>query len=165
MSELARRREARRSTEGRSRDLGDDALRFARWFTRGKYVLMEDFLGELRKAPEARNEEELEARFARAVAHGKRIQAARSVVTVLLGLGVVAAAFATLARFLYVPDPLAGDVAFTASLLDRVAALSASSAVVLVALRLAFDRYLSLVDVTATFLAMQLATARARTSA
>ena len=139
---------------GRARRLGNDALRFARWFFRSKYALMAGFLGELEQTPEARDERDLRQRYCRALRHAMRVQRARAVVTVLLAMGVLTASSAA------VLDALAGPEG--RALVQDVAAWSASISVLLVGLRLAFDRYLGLVDVSATFLAMQLATARPR---
>jgi hypothetical protein len=123
---------------------------------------MASFLGELEEPPEARDEQALRARFCRAVSHAIRVQWARSAVTALLALGVLTTALATAADVLIIPPALAGDVAATRALVERIAAWSASASILLVALRLAFDRYLGLVDVSATFLAIQLASARPR---
>ena len=157
MGEHPRRRAA--ALRQRAFHVGDDALRFMKWYAGGKYALMGGFLGELDDRPEERDAEALRARFCEAVSHGRRVQAARTGVTVLLALGVVTTAFATVANTLDVPEAFAGDVGSARLMLERVAAWSATFAVVLVALRLAFDRYLDLVDTSATFLAMQLATA------
>ena len=147
-----------RGLRRRAFHVGDDALRFMKWYAGGKYALMGGFLGELEDPPEERDAEAVRARFCEAIRHGRRVQAARTVVTVLLALGVVTTAFATVANVLFVPSALAGDVTTAGVVLERVAAWSATFAVVLVLLRLAFDRYLALVDTSATFLAMQLAT-------
>jgi hypothetical protein len=147
-----------RGLRRRAFHVGDDALRFMRWYAGGKYALMGSFLGELDDPPGERDAETLRRRFCQAVAHGRRVQMARTVVTALLALGVVTTAFAAVANVLLVPSSLSGDVAAGGRFLARVAAWSATFAVVLVLLRLAFDRYLELVDTSATFLAMQLAT-------
>src|SRR5581483_683255 len=127
---------------GASRRLGNGALDFARWFLRSKYRLMASFLGELESAPESRDEPALRERFCKAVTHAVRVQRLRSAVTLLLALGVVTAAFAGVVQVVSLPAALAQDVALTRALLARVAAWSASASVLLVALRLAFDRYL-----------------------
>ena len=163
MSEVSRRRG--HGLRERAFHVGDDALRFMKWYVRGKYVLMGGFLGELDDPPEERDAEAVRKRFCEAIRHGRRVQAARTVVTVLLTLGVVTTAFATIANVLFVPPPLEGDVAAAKTVLERVAAWSATGAVVLVVLRLAFDRYLALVDTSATFLEMQLATTPRRPAA
>lgn len=155
MTTLSRRGHGRRRRTAR---LGDDALRFMRWYAGGKYALMGGFLGELDDPPEARDAGDVRERFCQAIQHGRRVQAARTVVTVLLTLGIVTTAFATVANVLLVPSALEGDVVALRVFLERVAAWSATFAVILVGLRLAFDRYLELVDTSATFLAMQLAT-------
>lgn len=132
--------------------LGEEALHFTKWFTRSKYHLMRRFLGELRRAPETRDAGTLELRYRRALTHALRVQRARTVVTFLLALGVIAAAASAVANVL--------DVALPTGFLERAAAFSASVSVALVAVRLLLDRYLERVDVSATFLAIQLATAR-----
>lgn len=139
--------------------IGDEALHFARWFTKSKYALMDGFLSELDDAPEERDPATLRARFIRAVTHAKRVQLARTLVTLVLAAGVLATAGAAVARVVFEPANMERTVGVTTTLLDHFAAYGASFTVALVALRLAFDRYLGLVDVTATFLAMQLATA------
>lgn len=163
MSEHPARRA--RGLRQRAFHVGDDALRFMRWYAGGKYALMAGFLGELDDPPQERDGEALRGRFCAALAHGRRVQTARAVVTFFLALGVVTTALATVATAFFLPDVLAGDVATGRAFLERVAAWSATFAVVLVALRLAFDRYLELVDTSATFLAMQLATTPRRPEA
>jgi len=157
---LARRAPLFDGDHGAVRRLGGDALRFTRWFLRSKYRLMAGFLGELESPPEARDEAALRRRFCQAVTHAVRVQRLRSFVTALLALGVVTAAFATVVSIVSLPPALAGDAAAAHALLSRVAAWSASASVLLVALRLGFDRYLGLVDVSATFLAIEIASAR-----
>lgn len=149
-------------THGRVRSLGNGALDFARWFFRSKYRLMAEFLGELEQAPQERDEAALRERYCRAITHAQRVLALRLVVTVLLALGVVTAAFATVMDALVLPPVLSADVDTLRFVLRKVAAWSASASLVLVALRLGFDRYLGLVDVSATFLAMQIASAAPR---
>lgn len=134
--------------------LGDRALDFARWFSRSRYDLMAGFLGEMERAPAERDADELRQRFVRALRHGERVSRARTAVTVLLALGVLTAMTTTLVQLTDAPA-----VADALMLLERVAAISTSLSVVLVVARLACDRYLERVDVTATFLAVQLATA------
>lgn len=138
--------------------VGDDALRFMKWYVGGKYALMAGFLGELDDPPELRDGKALRDRFCQAVQHGRRVAIARTLVTALLALGVVTTAAATLTTVFFLPSAFEGDVAAVRASVDRLAAWSASFSVVLVALRLAFDRYLDLVDTSAHFLAMQLAT-------
>lgn len=156
---IRRREPLFEGNHGRVRHLGGEALAFGKWFFGNKYRLMASFLGELETAPEARDERDLRQRYCAALTHARRVNAMRSFVTVLLALGVVATAFATIVNVLTVPNFIAGDVAATRYLLERTAAWTGSATVVLVALRLGFDRYLGLVDVSATFLAMQIATA------
>lgn len=155
MAHLAHRRQGRREplfdgTHGRVRRLGDGALDFTKWFLRSKYRLMASFLGELEQAPDARDEAALRTRYCKALTHAERVLTLRGVVTVLLALG---AATATVSA---VSDALAVG----GGALKTIAAWSASLTLLLILLRLAFDRYLSLVDVSATFLAMQIASAR-----
>lgn len=144
---------------GRMEKLGDEALHFARWFRKSKFALMQDFLGEIDCPPADRDAAVIRRRFLAATRHAKRVLVARLVVTVLLAAGVVAAAAASLARVLVVPSV---DVDLWVATLDRAAAVSASASVLLVALRLGFDRYLDLVQTTATFLAIELAATRCR---
>jgi hypothetical protein len=136
-----------------SRRLGDDALHFARWFTKSKFQLMADFMADLECSPSQRDAEALARRFQAAIRHARRVLLARLAVTILLAAGVIATMGATLAQFLAVPAEALG-------FLDRVAAVSASATVALVVARLGFDRYLGLVETSATFLAMQIATTR-----
>lgn len=131
--------------------LGEEALHFTRWFMHSKYHLMRSFLSELRRTPGAREIDTLEVRYLRALTHALRVHRVRSVVTFLLALGVIAAAASAVANAL--------DVAFPTGFLERAAAFSASVSVALVAMRLLLDRYLERVDVSATFLAIQLASA------
>jgi hypothetical protein len=135
--------------------VGEEALHFTRWFMQSKYKLMGEFLGELQSASEERDPEALRGRYCRALQHAQRVQRARGIVTVLLALGVLATAASAVANLLDVGDGAASTTAF----LERAAALSASIAVALVALRLALDRYLERVDIVATFLAIQLSCA------
>jgi hypothetical protein len=93
------------------------------------------------------------------VSHALRVQRARTLVTVLLAVSVAGTAIATMANVAYLPG-LSIELSATKLLVERVAAWSASLSILLVAMRLAFDRYLGLVDVSATFLAIQLAGAR-----
>lgn len=121
-------------------------MHFGKWFAQSKYRLMGRFLGELVEAPQEREMEELRERYGRALTHGQRVHRMRGVVTVLLAIGAGTAAGSAIADALLLGDLLAG-----------VAAIAGSLTVGLLLLRLAFDRYLERVDVTATFLAIQLA--------
>ena len=154
----ARRRRSRAEPRFNVRDLGEDALDFARWFRRSKFDLMAGFLGELGRDPAERDRADVERRFLAALRHAKRVLLARIVVTLLLAVGVVATAAATLAKVLWVPAVLTFEVQATLAALDRLAAVAGSATVVLVVARLLFDRYLDMVETSATFLAMQLAT-------
>lgn len=136
--------------------LGEEALHFTRWFLRSKYVLMAEFLGELAGDPAQRDTASLVDRYRRALRHAERVLLARSLVTILLALGVLAAATSAVANALGVAAPV--------GVLERAAAFSTSAAVLLVALRLLLDRYLERVDIAVTFLAIQLGSARARSS-
>lgn len=151
---------ARRRRLFRHEGLGEEALHFTRWFAQSKYRLMGEFLGEIERAPETRSVPDLRSRYCRALEHGQRVHQARGIVTLLLAIGVVAAAVSTIANALDAPAALAADVAAWTAFLERLAAISASVSVLLIAIRLAMDRYLERIDVTATFLAMQLATTR-----
>lgn len=148
----ASRAHARRRLRKREGGSGERALDLASWFLRSKYALMAGFAGELREAPGERDAVELEARLSAALERGERGLRVRTAVTVLLAASVLSALVATLARA--VDGLVLHDLA---RLVDQVAAVSTSLSVVLVALRLACDRYLERVDVTATFLAAQLA--------
>lgn len=131
----------------------DEALDFARWFTKSKFDLMAGFMADLARPPAERDAADLARRFKHALRHAKRVLRARLVVTVLLAAGLIATLAAALARFLAIPPDML-------ALVDRAAALSASLTVLLLVARLGFDRYLELIETSATFLAMQLATAR-----
>ena len=154
----ARRRKSRAEPRFHFRDLGEDALDFAKWFRRSKFDLMAGFYGELAKEPGERDMADVERRFLAAIRHAKRVLLARVLVTFLLVVGVVATEAATLAKVLWVPDALTFEVQATLAALDRLAAVAGSVTVVLVVARLLFDRYLDMVETSATFLAMQLAT-------
>lgn len=138
--------------------LGEEAMHFTRWFLQSKYALMAGFLGELRRAPDERDAARIQERFCRALRHAERTNRARGVVTLLLALGVVATGATSVANLVDAPELVEGDVAATATLLERAAAVAASASILLVAMRLLLDRYLERIDVAATFLAMQLAT-------
>lgn len=156
--------QARRSNgrlQVNARDLGEGALDFARWFARSKFDLMAGFFGELKRDPATRDAADVERRFLEAVRHAKRVLVARGIVTFLLALGVITTAGTAIVRFLVVPTPLRGDVQTTLWALDRFAAVAASASVLLVGARLLFDRYLDMVETSATFLAMQLASCEA----
>lgn len=164
-------RPGRRRTEGRpearaetyhDRDIGDDALAFARWFAKDRFQLMEGFLHELERAPGERDAAALKARFLHAVRHARTVLALRGVVTVLLAFSVVATAASTLLDNLAalnqrLPALLDMPVDQLRALLLGIQAVSAAGALVFLVLRLAFDRYLELIQVTATYTAMQLA--------
>ena len=132
--------------------LGEEALHFTRWFAKSKYHLMGQFLGELQRPAAERDAATLRDRFCRAITHAHRVHQARGFVTLLLALGVLAAAATA------VLNTLGWDAETQA--LDRAAAYSASASVVLIAMRLLLDRYLERADVAATFLAMQLVASR-----
>lgn len=127
--------------------LGDEAIELTRWFAKSKYHLMGAFLGELMD-PAPADPADLRRRFCKVVRHASRVHAVRGAVTVILALGVIAAATSSVASAL--------DADGTFGFLERAAALSASVSVLLVALRLALDRYLERCDVSATMLAIQL---------
>lgn len=154
-AEAERRRAALRAAAANASDLRD----FARWYLKSRYALMTRFLADLEARP-ARDRERVREDFLHAVRHGERVHRARGVVTFLLALGVVATVAATVVDVLWVPDVLEGDVARATSALDRAAAIAGSFTLVLVALRLAFDRYLERIDVCASFLGMQIAARR-----
>ncbi|HVL49181.1 MAG TPA: hypothetical protein VM889_11540 [Candidatus Thermoplasmatota archaeon] len=137
-------------------DVGDEALSFARWFLKSRFDLMESFTAELARAPRERDVAALKRRFHKATRHAKRVQLARLVVTVLLALGAVTTVLAAAGAALSLPREVDAPVEAGTALLDEVAALAGTATVGLVALRLGFDRYLDLVGVTATFVAMQI---------
>ena len=132
---------------------GEEVLHFTTWLLRSKYRLMGEFLGDLQADPSARDATILRARFCRALQHAERVQRARGVVTLLLALGVLTTAATTVANALGVDAPLGA--------LEQAAAIAGSATLLLVALRLLFDRYLERVDVAAMFLGMQMTNARA----
>lgn len=135
-----------------SRSTGEEILHFWRWLFVSKYHLISRFLGDLKSTPSAGRVDELDERLRRALRHGERVYQARSVVNLLLALGVVTAAAGAIADTSGLEAPF--------GLLERVAALAASVSLALIVLRLAFGRYLERVDVAATFLAMLIAKAR-----
>lgn len=145
----------------RPRELGEGALKFARWYTSSRFALMEDFADDLATRHAPRDVPILRDRFLRAVRHGKGVLWARFAVTVLLAFSLVATVAGWIVSAVSVPPLLEGDVAATEAAVARIAAASASLTVVLVLLRLAFDRYLDLVATSATFLAIEIASARA----
>lgn len=136
---------------------GEEVLHFMRWILRSKYRLMGEFLGDLQTEPERRDPAALRSQFCRTLQHAERVHRGRGIVTFLLALGVVATAATTVANALGVDSGL--------GVLARAAAYSGSATVLLVGLRLLFDRYLERVDVVATFLAAQMAGARAPANA
>ena len=151
---------ARRQDRFHDKDVGDEALRFARWFVKNKFALMESFVHELDRDPLARNPEPLRRRFLEAVRHAEKVLLARAIVTFLLaGSAVTALASAVVERLQGTPV-LGATVEQTFSLLDFVIGISGSLTLVLIVARLGLDRYLELIDVTATYTAMQLASAR-----
>jgi len=159
-----RRRERRSEGEpDRSHRIGKEALHFGRWFAKSKFALMEGFLGEIESC--GRDADELRARFLAATRHAKRVLVARGFVTTLLALGVIATASAGVAERWWIPTLVASDVASWAAILGGVAAIAGSATVALLVARLAFDRYLELVDTTATFLAIEMAACSAEASA
>lgn len=129
--------------------LGDEALEFTRWFAKSKYQLMGSFLGELTGSDGG--PKQVRERFCRTLTHAHRVHAVRGVVTFVLALGVLAAAASAVANAIDVPAPT--------GILERAAAISTSLSVLLVAARLALDRYLERCDVAATFLAIELGAA------
>lgn len=133
---------------------------FARWFARNRFHHMEDYLDELEQDPATIDAGEVRARFLRATVHGQRVLAARLVVTVLLALGVITTATASIANAIDVPEAFQGDVEVARDLFARIAGYAGSATVLLLALRLGFDRYLRLIETTAMLLAMQLSAAR-----
>lgn len=141
----------------------DSGTRFFAWYFRSRFDLMERFLEDLERptAPLA----VLRRRFLHTVHHAKRVLVARGVVTLLLALGVVAAVAAGVAEAVWVPDTFEPGVVATSAWLARLAAITGSASVVLLGLRLAFDRYLHLVDTCATFLGMQIAASTQRRTA
>lgn len=139
----------------RTRDDGE--IRFLSWYLRSRFDLMERFLEDL-EAPTTPLDV-LRARFLRTVQHAKRVLVARGVVTFLLALGVVATAAAAVVEVVWVPETFEPGVVATSAFLAKAAAIAGSASLVLLLLRLAFDRYLGLVDVCATFLGMQIAVA------
>lgn len=157
-SRHARRRRSRIEPRVFARSLGEDALDFFRWFLKSKFDLMAAFVGELEKDPVERDRADVERRLVQALRHAKRVLLARGIVTFLLAVGALATAGSAIARVLYVPAVLTFEVQATLLVLDRLAAVAGAATVVLVVLRLLFDRYLDMVDTSATFLAMQLAT-------
>ncbi|HEX2022115.1 MAG TPA: hypothetical protein VHH36_05340, partial [Candidatus Thermoplasmatota archaeon] len=84
----------RPSRRAQARALGEDAHDFARWFVKSRFALMESMLGELERDPRELDFAALRARFLCCTRHGKRVLAARAVVTALLALGVAATAAA-----------------------------------------------------------------------
>lgn len=114
---------------------------------------LEDALPTLSRAPDPA----LAARLVRTIAKGKRAARGRLVVTILLAFGVIATAAAAVLNAADAPTALEGDVATARAALARTAAAAGSATLVLLALRLAFDRYVGLVEMDAIVLAMRLA--------
>ena len=128
---------------------GDEILDFWRWLLVSKYRLMGRFLGDLKATPDASRAAELDVRYRRALQQGERAYQLRSIVSILLALGVLMAAGSALAQMANL-DASAGPV-------ERVAAVATSTSVALLALRLVLDRYLERIDVAAIFLATLMA--------
>lgn len=143
------------------RELGEGALKFARWYTRSKFALMRDFLDDLETPRDSRDLPTLRSRFLRALRHAERVLWARLAVTLLLAASVLATVISAVLGVLWVPTLLANDIEATRLLLTSVSAFAGSASVLLLVLRLAFDRYLELVDTSATFLAIEIAVSRA----
>lgn len=135
-------------------------IRFLSWYFRSRFDLMQRFLEDLERPTTPLPL--LRRRFLDTTRHANRVLVARAVVTFLLALGVLAALAATVASAVWVPGPFEAGVAATSRFLAQAAAVSTSASVVLLVLRLAFDRYLGLVDTCATFLGMQIAASTSR---
>lgn len=135
-------------------------LGFFRWFFRSRFHHMEEYLDELTRDPSEIDAASVRARFLRATRHGQRVLAARLSVTILLTAGILTTTIASVANAVDVPEALQGDVDRARDLLERVAAIAGSFTILLLALRLAFDRYLRLLETRALLLATQLSAAR-----
>lgn len=157
---LGGRRADREVRHYRHEDLGDDALSFAKWYLRNKFQLMESFAGELDKHPMRRDPLYLKERFLDAVKHAKQVLWVRTVVTVLLALGALTTVVSTFLDLFVAAPVLGATAALTQSVFAVVAGVAGSLTLVLIVARIALDRYLELVDVAATYTAMQLAAAR-----
>lgn len=148
----------------RRRETAEDDRRFRAfdWYFRSRFDLMERFLEDLERPAASYDVPELRRRFLQTVHHAKRVLLARAFVTFLLALGVVATVVASLAQVVSLAGPLESGVAATSTFLKQAAAVTGSVSLLLLGLRLAFDRYLHLVDTCATFLGMQIAASNAK---
>ena len=135
----------------------DEDVSFPRWYFRTRFDLMERFVDDLERP--SHSVPHLRRRFLHAVHHAQRVLVARAVVTFLLALGVLATAAAGVVGAVWVPDTLEPGVVATSRFLARMAAVTGSASLLLLGLRLAFDRYIRLVETCATFLGMQIAAA------
>lgn len=157
-----REREAR---DFHDQDIGDEAMRFAKWFVRDRFSLMEGFLGELDHDPAQRDVLALRRRFLEAVEHARKVLLVRVVVTVLLASSVVVTASSVVLENLAVANETILPALFRVPveevriLLVTIESVAASAALLLLVARLAADRYLELIHVTASFTAMQIASA------
>jgi hypothetical protein len=154
-----REREAR---DFHDQDIGDEAMRFAKWFVRDRFSLMEGFLGELDRDPRERDVVALRRRFLESVAYARKVLVVRAVVTVLLASSVVVTASSVVLERLAgandaIPALFRIPVAELQALLLLIEGIAASAALLLLVARLAADRYLELIHVTASFTAMQIA--------
>lgn len=136
-------------------------LGFVKWYAQNRFHHMEQYLPELEQEPSQVDAKRVRERFLKATRHAKRVMVARLVVTALLALGIVATAVAAVANAVAVPAALSTDVDRLRDWLARAAAVSGSATLLLLLLRLAFDRYLRLIETSALLLAMQLSAARA----
>lgn len=141
----------------RLRDASVDVLDFGRWYVRNPYRLMRRFASDLGRARDAAA---LQSDLLRTLARAERVLAARLVVTVLLALGVVATTAGAILSRVWVPELYAGDVARSVGALETLAAIAAPLSLLFLVARLAFDRYLRLVETCATMLSIELASAR-----
>lgn len=133
---------------------------FARWFFTNRFRHMEQYRDELEQDPRSIDAARVRERFERATRHGQRVLTARLVVTALLALGLATTTIASLLNAVSIPTGVEGDVERLHGLLVDVATIAASFSVLLLGLRLAFDRYLRLIETSALLLAMQLSAAR-----
>jgi hypothetical protein len=146
--------------------LGDEAVRFATWFAKSKFQLMESFLGELDRRPAERDRAALRERFLHACKHGQQVLIVQGVVTALLAFGVVVtASSAALDRLQTINDNLLPGLFHLPlgelrTLLVSIQAIAGSATLILILARFAVARYLALVEVSATYLGMQIASAR-----
>jgi hypothetical protein len=138
------------------------SLRFLRWFLKSRFALMGGYADLLSRDPSERDVGLLRARFLEAVRHAERVLLARGVVTLLLAFGAVTTVTTAVLGSLALPEGLEAPRSLTALALRRVESVAGSLTLVLLALRLAFSRYLDLIDVTATYTAIALAGASKR---